>query len=350
MELRKILVIVFSFFVSTSALAVDINGAGSTAAMPLYAKWAEHYAPAFGTKLNYQGVGSSAGIRHIKNRAVDFGASDVALPLEDLTREKLICFPSAISGVVPIVHIKGLRSGQLKLTGKLLAEIFMHKVTMWNDPSIAALNPSITLPKLAIVPVVRQDGSGTTYNFTDYLGKVSPLWKAGFGRDFVIKWPAAAIQAKGSGGVSAAVKKISGAIGYIDYNYVMQDQLTYVQMQNHDGRFVSPEPDAFASALNNSSWHTKATFEEMLTDKPGSASWPITMGTFIIVPQTAENPDGMIATLKFFSWAFMSGDQIVSGIDFVRLPDRVQARIFKEMMKITDRQGAPLRWSIPYRS
>jgi phosphate transport system substrate-binding protein len=333
-------------FISLPTFAIDINGAGSSAAMPLYTKWAEHYSRTEGAKVNYQSIGSSAGIRKIKERAVDFGASDVALSLEDLNREKLICFPSAISGVVPVVHIAGVKNGQLQLTGEILANIFMHKITKWNDPSIVALNPGITLPKITIVTVVRQDGSGTTYNFTDYLSKASPPWKAAFGRDFTIKWPESAMQVKGSSGISALVKQTPGAIGYIDYNYVVQDQLTYAKLQNHDGRFVSPAPEGFASSLQNSSWRTKATFEEMLTDKPGATSWPITMGTFIIVPQTAKNPDTMGATLKFFSWAFMHGDHIVSGIDFVRLPDLVQARIFKEMVKITDAQGSPLRWSI----
>lgn len=350
LKFRQIFFTVCVLFLSLPVFAVDINGAGSTAAMPLYVKWAEYYSGIEGTKLHYQGVGSAAGIKQIKGRAVSFGASDVALPLEDLQKEQLICFPSAISGVVPIVHLKGLKSGQLKLTGDVLASIFMHKITKWNDAAIAALNPGVHLPSIDIVTIVRQEGSGTTYNFTDYLSKVSPSWKAGFGRDFVVKWPAGAMQAKGSGGVSAMVRQTAGAIGYVDYNYVVQDHLTYVQMRNHEGRFVSPSPDAFAFALKNSSWHTKATFEEMLTDKPGTASWPITMGTFIIVPQVAKDPESTIATLKFFSWAFMSGDQIVSGIDFVHLPDLVQARIFREMTKITDTQGNPLHWSIPFRN
>ncbi|MGZ3157780.1 MAG: phosphate ABC transporter substrate-binding protein PstS [Burkholderiaceae bacterium] len=342
---RKILALVGILLISFSASAIDINGAGSSAAMPLYTKWAEHYSRTEGAKISYQSIGSSAGIKKIKERAIDFGASDVALSLEDLNREKLICFPSAISGVVPVVHIAGLKNGQLQLSGQILADIFMHKITKWNDPAIVALNPDIALPKAAIVTIVRQDGSGTTYNFTDYLSKVSPSWKAAFGKDFTIKWPAAAMQVKGSSGISALVKQTPGAIGYIDYNYVTQDQLTYAKLQNHDGKFVAPAPEGFASALQNSSWRTKATFEEMLTDKPGIASWPITMGTFIIVPVTAKDPEGMSATLKFFSWAFMHGDHIVNGIDFVRLPDRVQARIFKEMTKITDTQGKPLQWA-----
>ena len=343
---RKIAVLAVVLPASFSVLAIEINGAGSSAAKPLYVQWAEHYSHSADARLNYQSVGSSAGIKQIKERAVDFGASDVALPLEDLKREKLICFPSAISGVVPIVHLAGLKNGQLRLTGEILADIFMRKITKWNDPAIAALNPDLALPKAGIVTIVRQDGSGTTFNFTDYLSKVSPTWKTSYGKDFLIKWPNAALQVKGSSGVSAAVKQTPGAIGYVDYNYVVQDHLTYIKLQNQSGKFVSPAPEGFASALQNSSWRTKATFEEMLTDKPGVDSWPITMGTFVIVPQVAKDSAGMVATLKFFSWAFMKGDHIVSGIDFVRLPDPVQARIFKEMMKITDASGSPLKWTI----
>jgi phosphate transport system substrate-binding protein len=343
---KNIFVMIVSMLLSVPAFAVDINGAGSSAAKPLYTKWAEYYSRINGARLNYQPVGSSAGLKQIKDRAVDFGASDVALSVEEMKREKLICFPSAISGVVPIVNIAGLKNGQLQLTGEVLADIFMHKITRWNDPAIAALNPDIALPKTVIVTVVRQDGSGTTYNFTDYLTKVSPSWKTAFGKDFAIKWPTNAVQIKGSSGVSAAVRQTAGAIGYIDYNYVVQDQLTYVKLKNYDGKFVVPSADGFAAALQNSGWKTKATFEEMLTDRPGAMSWPITMGTFVIVPQIAKDPDSMIATLKFFVWGFMSGDHIVNGMDFVRLPDRVQARIYSEMTRITDAQGVPLKWTL----
>lgn len=331
---------------SLPTAAIDITGAGSSAAKPLYAKWAELHARSADIKLSYQAVGSSGGIKQIKERAVDFGASDVALPLEDLKKEKLLCFPSAISGVVPTVNLPGIKSGELQLTGEVLADIFARKITKWNDPAIAAGNPGLALPKLAIVPVARQDGSGTTYNFTDYLSKVSPAWKNTFGRNFTINWPSEVTQVKGSGGVVTAVKQTSGAIGYVDYNYVLQDHLAYAKLKNRDGKFVAPNADGFASALHNSSWTSKATFEEMLTDKPGLHSWPITMGTFIIVPRATRHPEHTIATLKFFTWAFMKGDRIVSGMDFVQLPDRVQARIYNELTKIADLNGKPLQWSL----
>jgi phosphate transport system substrate-binding protein len=326
-------------------MAVDITGAGSSAAAPLYTKWAAIYQPQSGTALKYQSVGSSAGIKQIKARTVGFGASDVALSRDDLQKEKLICFPSAISGVVPVINIPGVKSGELQLTGELLADIFARKILYWNDARITAVNPSVRLPKMAIVAVVRQDGSGTTYNFTDYLSKVSPSWKAGFGTNFTIAWPADATQAKGSSAVSSAVKHTAGAIGYIDYNYVVQDQLAYAKLRNREGRVVAPSALSFGSSLSHSSWQTSARFDEMLTDKAGPSSWPITMGTFVIVPQVANDPTSMIATLKFFTWAFMKGDGIVSGMDFVRLPDQVQARIYTELTSITDRNGKPLQWS-----
>lgn len=326
--------------------AAEITGAGSSAAKPLYTLWSDFYSKTGGPKLNYLPIGSSGGIKQIKDKTVDFGASDVALSVEDLKTFKLICFPSAISGVVPVINLPGIKEGTLQLTGEILADIFSRKITKWNDPALAAINPDLTLPKIAIVPVVRQDGSGTTYNFTDYLSKVSPAWKETFGKNFTIAWPNDTIQVKGSGGVVSAVKQTAGTIGYVDYNYVVQDKLNYAKVKNRDGKFVAPTSGSFAAALDNSSWKTKATFEEMLTDKTGLHSWPITVGTFVILPQTAGNPERMIATLKFFTWAFLKGDTIVDNIDFVRLPDHVQARIYNEFTKITDGSGKPLHWEM----
>ena len=329
-----------------SAHAADINGAGSSAAKPLYTLWADAYSKSGKPKLNYQPVGSSAGLKQIKEKAVDFGASDVAMSVEDMRTFKLICFPSAISGVVPVVNLPGMKQGEVQLTGEILADIFSRKVTKWNDPEIAAVNPGVNLPKIAIVAVVRQDGSGTTYNFTDYLSKMSSTWKASYGRNFTIAWPADTTPVKGSGGVVGAVKQTSGAIGYVDYNYVVQEKLNYAKVQNRDGKFVAPTGEAFASALSNSSWKSQATFEEMLTDKAGAHTWPITMGTFVIVPQVSNDPEKTIAALKFFTWAFLKGDKYVGDIDFVRLPDRIQARIYNELTKVTDSKGESLHWNM----
>ncbi len=347
MTLRfKALLLSICTLLSTAVSAADIIGAGSSAAAPLYTKWAASYLQQRGTTVNYQSVGSSAGIKKIEENAVNFGATDVALSRTESQKKNQICFPTAISGVVPVINIPGVRHGELQLTGEVLADIFARKILYWNDPRIAAINPGRMLPKIAIVAVARQDGSGTTYNFTDYLSKVSPSWKENFGTNFTIAWPIDVTQAKGSSAISSTVKRTIGAIGYIDYNYVLQDQLNYVKLKNRDGRFVAPSAFTFASSLNNSSWRTKASFEEMLTDKAGTNSWPITMGTFVIVPKVARDPGAAIATLKFFTWAFLKGDGIVSGVDFVRLPDQVQARIYSELTRITDHDGKPLRWDL----
>ncbi|MET3131420.1 phosphate transport system substrate-binding protein [Oxalobacteraceae bacterium GrIS 1.11] len=332
--------------VCAAGAADNITGAGSSAAAPLYAKWSESYSKTRGPKLDYQPIGSSGGIKQIKEQGVDFGASDVALSQDEAKKAKMVCFPSVISGVVPVINIAGIKSGQLRVSGEVLADIFSRKITKWNDPALLALNPGLNLPALAIVVIVRQDGSGTTYNFTDYLSKLSPAWKNTYGRNFTIAWPADTVLANGSRAVVTTVKQTPGAIGYVDYNYVVQDRLIFPKIKNLDGKFVAPGVEGFAGALANSSWASQATFEEMLTDKAGPQTWPITMGTFVIVPQMTARPERMIATLKFFTWAFMNGDAIVGDLNFVRLPDRVQARIYGELIKITDPQGAPLRWTL----
>ncbi|NMM26699.1 MAG: phosphate ABC transporter substrate-binding protein PstS [Glaciimonas sp.] len=326
-------------------LAGDIAGAGSSAAKPLYEKWAEVYTQRTNVKIAYAPVGSSKGLLQIRQRTVDFGASDVALTAADLKKDRLINFPSAISGVVPVVNLAGIKPGALLLTGEVLADIFARKVTRWNAPAIATLNPGLLLPDAAIVVVVRQDGSGTTYNFSDYLSKMQAGWRKNFGRGFTIAWPAGVVPVKGSSAVAAGVKQIDNAIGYVDYNYVVQEKLTYVRLKNRQGNFVAPNAQSFASALKNSTWLRWAAFEEMLTDKSGAESWPITMGTFIIIAQVAQKPENAIATLKFFNWAFMHGDHLATGLDFVRLPDTMQARVYAEMLKVTDQNGKPLHWS-----
>ena len=330
---------------SQFALADAITGAGSSAASPLYHVWAAAYTPQSNAEMNYDAIGSSAGIKKIKEQAVDFGASDVALSPDDLEQNHLIQFPSAISGIVPVVNLPGIRPGELKLTGAILAGIYAHQITHWNDDAIVALNPTLGLPKAAIVAIGRSDGSGSTYNFSDYLGRVSPSWKAAYGTNFVIKWPAEVQVAKGSSGIVAAVKQTANSISYVDYNYVVQDKLTYAQLKNADGHFVAPLPANFESALNHSTWKTQGNFNEMLTDKAGANSWPITMGTFVIMPKVANNAGKTIAALKFFSWGFIQGDHYVNNLDFVHLPDAIQAKIYKQMMTITDTQGNHLNWS-----
>lgn len=342
---RLFLFVHLCFMSLTLAHAATTTGAGSSAAAPLYNKWAEAYNKKTGLTLEYQPAGSSAGIKQIKARSVDFGASDVAMSVVDLKREKLIQFPSAISGVVPVVNLPGIKTGELKLDGDTLAEIFSRRIDFWDDAVISKLNPSLRLPHKKIVIIVRQDGSGTTYNFTDYLSKVSAAWKNSFGKNFTIKWHTDLVQVKGSSAISSSVENTAYSISYIDYNYVLKDKLNSVSMKNREGKFVPPSASAFEAALNNSGWKTRGTFEEMLTDKPGITTWPITMGTFVIVPSSAINPEKAIAVLKFFTWGFMNGDYLVNTVDLVRLPDSIQARVYKEMMGVTNVSGAPLQWA-----
>lgn len=331
---------------SLSAHAIEIKGAGSSAAHPLYTKLLDAYARTGNVTMSYQPSGSSDGVKQIKAATVDFGASDVALSADEMRKERLICFPSAVSGVVPVVNLPGVARGALQLTGEILADIFARKVVKWNDARIVALNPGIGMPDLAIAVLVRQDGSGTTYNFSDYLSKASTGWKQAYGRNFTIAWPAGTTGAKGSSGIVKALKQTAGAIGYVDYHYVVQDKLAYARLKNRAGTFVAPAAEGFAAALANSSWIAKASYEELLTDKPGARSWPITSGTFIMVPLASTNPEKTIAALKFFSWGFVHGETIIGNANFVRLPDGVQGRIFGELTKVTDASGQPLRWSL----
>ena len=273
------------------------------------------------------------------------GASDVPLSADELKRDKLISFPSAISGVVPVFNLPEVKSGELRLSGEVLADIFARKITVWNDPALVALNPGVALPKKAITLIVRQEGSGTSYNFTDYLSQVSPNWKVSYGRNFNIKWPQEAVQVKSTAEVIASLKQTAGAISYVDYKFVGQEKLSYALMKNRDGKFVAPSAKAFASALHNSAWRSNGAFEESLSNRPGSSSWPITAGTFVVLPQTTNNPANTIAMLKFFSWAFVKGDHLADSADFVALPDVVQARIFVELLKVTDAKGKPLEWT-----
>lgn len=344
-NLKKYVFALLAVSLSCSSNAEVVTGAGSSAAQPLYHAWATAYIQKNAGEISYEPIGSSGGIKKIKEKLVDFGASDIAMNAEDLEKFQFIQFPSAISGIVPVINLPGFKSGELKLTGLILAGIFSHQITKWNDDAIAALNPTLTLPKSTIVAIARVDGSGSTYTFTDYLSRIAPSWKANFGANFIIKWPAEVQQIKGSTGIAALVKRTPYSISYIDYNYVIQERLSFVQLKNSDGNFVTPTPATFESALNHSTWKTLGKFNEMLTDKSGASSWPITMGTFVIMPRVTTNNDKTIAVLKFFSWGFMQGDRYVNGLDFVHLPDAVQAKVFKQMTMITDSHGNHLNWS-----
>jgi phosphate transport system substrate-binding protein len=317
----------------------QITGAGSTAAAPLYTKWQDAYAKKTGIVSSYQGIGSSAGIKKISDGAVDFGASDTPMPEVELKKKNLLDFPTVISGVVPFVNVAGIKSGELRLTSDVLIGIYTGRIVKWNDAAIAQLNPQLPLPNQPIVPVARADGSGTTYTLSDYFSRVSDEWKQKFGTNFSIAWPAHVVAAKGTGGLVSSVSKTPGAIGYAEYAYIIENNLHYAQLRNRDGRYIKPDAGAFKAALVNSDWEKTGNFEEMLTDKPGAGSWPITGGTYVYVPRVTATPEKTLEALKFFTWAFISGDDIANSLDYIRLPDRVQARVFREMSSVTDAKG-----------
>lgn len=329
------------FSIGTSQ-ALEITGAGSTAAAPLYTKWQEAYVKKTGMKSTYQAIGSSAGIKKISEGAVDFGASDAPMSAADLQKNNLVDFPTVISGVVPFINVQGIKAGELHLTADILVGIYSGKITTWNDAAIVHENPKLALPVQAIVPLARADGSGTTFTLTDYFSRVNPEWKQKFGTKFTIAWPSTVVAIKGTTDLVANVKKTPGAIGYAEYAYVIENNLKYVLLQNRDGQFVKPDASSFKAALAKSGWEKTGNFEEMLTDKPGAGSWPITGGTYVFLPRVTTRAAQTVEAIKFFTWAFIAGDEIANSLDYIRLPDRVQARVFREMSSVVDAKGERL--------
>lgn len=326
--------------------AQTVSGAGSSAAAPIYRSWAKAYAKATGAHVDYDPVGSSAGMKKIQQQAVGFGATDVYPTEKDLIDHGLIALPVAITGISPIVNLPKLQNAQLRLTGDVLSRIFMGEISRWSAPEITALNPDVSLPDLAIQVVVRADGSGTTYNFADYLGKVSPKWKSSYGAKTSIPWPQGFLAFKGSEGVAKGVRDTAGAIGYVDFGYVAEYGLAAVQMKNAEGVFVKPSIDAFKAALANSEWSATGAFHQTLTQKSGKSVWPITMGTFVVFPKVTDTPEQTTQALKFIIWSFLNGDTLVQENNFVRLPDRVQASAFKVITSIRNKNGNPLGMSL----
>ena len=316
----------------------ELSGAGSSAAAPIYKAWAQEYKKRGGWSIAYDPVGSGAGMTKIRQRQVDFGASDVISPKAELVKDGLVMFPTVISGVVPIINLPRLNT-QLKLSGELLARIFMGEITQWNAAEIVAANPGLNLSGLPIRVVCRSDGSGTTYNFSDYLSKVSPAWKARFGVASKHQWPSTFITAKGSSEVSAAVRNTPGAIGYIDYNYVLEDGLTGVQLRNAAGYFVAASSEGFSKAVRNSGWFSSGDFSETLTNMAGESSWPITMATYVAVPRIARDTARAMQTLRFFVWAYINGDALATQARFIPLPDKVQAKAFREIYSVLGEHG-----------
>ena len=309
-----------------TAAAQDVTGAGASFPAPVYAKWADAYHKATGARINYQSVGSGAGIRQIKARTVDFGASDMPLKDDELAKDGLVQFPTVIGGVVPVVHIAGIASGQLRLTGQVLGDIYLGKVTRWNDPAVSALNPGTKLPDAAVAVVRRSDGSGTSFLFTSYLSKVNAEWKTKVGEGTAVNWPTGA-GGKGNEGVSAFVQRLPNSIGYVEYAYAKQNKMAVVMLKNQSGHFVAPDDSAFKAAAAGADW--SRSFYQVLTDSPGKDSWPITGATFILMHKAQEKVASASNSLKFFDWAYASGDRLAEELDYVALPASVKDLVRK---------------------
>jgi phosphate transport system substrate-binding protein len=309
------------------ALAQDVTGAGASFPAPVYAKWADAYNKATGARINYQSVGSGAGIKQIRGKTVDFGASDMPLTDADLAKDGMIQFPTVIGGVVPVVNIAGIAPGQMRLNGQVLGDIFLGKITKWNDAAITGLNPGVKLPDEAIAPVRRADGSGTTFLFTNYLSKVNAEWKTKVGEGTAVNWPTGA-GGKGNEGVSAFVQRLPNSIGYVESAYAKQNKMSHVLMQNKEGVFVKPEDTTFKAAAAGADW--TRSFFQVLTDQSGKDAWPITGATFILMHKTQDKPVNAANTLKFFDWSYVNGDKMADDLDYVPLPDVVKNLIRKQ--------------------
>jgi phosphate transport system substrate-binding protein len=324
-RLAAVVVVVAGAFAFT-AHAADVTGAGASFIYPVMSKWSADYAKATGRKVNYQSIGSGGGIAQIKAGTVDFGSSDAPLKPEELAKFGLAQFPSVIGGVVPVINVPGVASGALKLDGPLLADIFMGKVTMWNDARIAELNRGVSLPALKITVVHRSDGSGTTFNFVNYLSKVSPEWKQGVGEGTAVKWPTG-IGGKGNEGVAAYVKQIKGGIGYVELSYALQNRMAYARLKNAAGNFVLPSDETFQAAAASADWANARDFHLVMTNAPGENAWPITATNFILMYKQPKNAQRAKAAKEFFRWVYASGDAQAKALDYVPLPDSLVKQI-----------------------
>jgi phosphate transport system substrate-binding protein len=314
-----------SFGLSTAS-AVDITGAGATFPFPIYAKWAEAYKAKTGIGMNYQSIGSGGGIAQIKAKTVDFGASDMPLKPDDLQAAGLMQFPAIIGGIVPVVNIDGVAAGALRFTGPVLADIYLGKIKSWNDRAIADLNPSLKLPSELITVVRRSDGSGTTFNFTDYLSKVSPEWKDKVGSATAVSWPEG-VGGKGNEGVAAYVQRIKGAIGYVEFAYAKKNNMSYALVQNRDGQYPKPDSATFQAAAQYADWKSAPGFYQIITNSPGSTSWPIAATSFILLHVRQDKPQSAAEVLKFFDWALKNGQKMADELDYVALPPPLVAQI-----------------------
>jgi phosphate transport system substrate-binding protein len=314
--------------ISITVSAADITGAGATFPYPIYAKWAEAYSKETGVKLNYQSIGSSGGIRQINNKTVTFGATDAPVKGEELDKLGQVQFPAIIGGTVPIINLDGFKAGELRITGPVLAEVFMGDIVKWNDPKLQALNPGKKLPDMNITVVHRADGSGTTFNWTDYLTTVSKPWADRVGKGAAVKWPAASsVGGKGNEGVAANVTRVKGSIGYVEYAYVKKNNLTFMQLQNKNGKYVSPDDLTFASAAVGADWFSVPGMGVSIVDQRGDNTWPVTTASFIIMYKDPVDKKASEEVLKFFDWSFKNGKRLSEELDYVHLPESLTSQI-----------------------
>jgi phosphate transport system substrate-binding protein len=321
-----------------SAFAADITGAGASFPYPIYVKWAEGYKAATGNGLNYQSIGSSGGIRQIKAKTVTFGATDAPLSGEELDKEGLVQFPAIIGGTVPVVNLDGFKPGELRISGAVLADMFLGKITKWNDPKITALNPGKKLPDQEVTIVHRADGSGTTFNFTDYLTAVSKEWSSNVGKGAAVKWPAASsVGGKGNEGVAANVNRVKGALGYVEYAYVKKNNMTYMQLQNADGKYVEPDDLTFAAAAAGADWMSVPGMGVSMVNAKGANSWPISTASFILMYKQPTDKAAAAEAIKFFDWSFTNGKKMAQELDYVALPDslttQIRAKVWTQIQK-----------------
>ena len=330
-------------FKSAENIAMNITGAGASFPQPIYAKWSYDYNAATGGQVNYQSIGSSGGIKQIESKTVDFGASDAPMTPEELDAAGLIQFPTVIGGVVPIVNIDGIEPGALKLDGAMLADIYLGKISNWNDPAIKAMNPDLTLPDAAITTVFRSDGSGTTFNFTDYLAKVSPDWKDTVGVDKTVKWPTSTTGAGGKGneGVSSYVNRMKNSIGYVEYAYAKQNNMSHTALKNAAGNVVQPSAETFAAA-GDIDWSQQAGFYKVITNSETEQAWPIAAATFILVHKQPENPQQVAGVLNFFDWAYSQGDDSAMALDYVPFSDTAVALFKEKWNEVKGSDGQPV--------
>jgi phosphate transport system substrate-binding protein len=334
--MKKIFTALALSVLGSVAAAADITGAGATFPYPIYAKWAEAYKKETGTGLNYQSIGSSGGIRQINARTVAFGATDAPVAGDKLVEKGQVQFPAIIGGTVPILNLDGFRPGELSITGEVLAEMFMGWIVNWNDPKIAALNPGKKLPDQTITVVHRADGSGTTFNFTDYLTTVSKLWAEKVGKGAAVKWPAASsLGGKGNEGVAANVSRVKGSIGYVEYAYAKKNNIPYFQLKNKDGKYVRPDDKTFAAAAAGADWFSVPGMGLSIVEQPGADSWPISTASFILMYKTPSDKAASAEVLKFFDWSFKNGKQLALDLDYVPLPDsltnQIRAKVWSQI-------------------